>query len=131
MSLSTGIRRPTILVADDSPQNIELLSRVLGQDYRIKVATSGEKALQIAYSDEPPDLILLDIMMPGELDGLQVCRNIKADPVLKTIKVVLLTARGQVADRQAGKDAGADGYLIKPFSPLELIETLEGMLATA
>jgi len=69
--------------------------------------------------------------MPGELDGLQVCRNIKADPVLKTIKVVLLTARGQVADRQAGKDAGADGYLIKPFSPLELIETLEGMLATA
>ena len=56
MSSTLGVRRPTVLVADDSPQNIELLSRVLGQEYRVKVATSGDKALKIAYSDEPPDL---------------------------------------------------------------------------
>jgi two-component system phosphate regulon response regulator PhoB len=79
-----------------------------------------------------PDLMLLDVMMPGELDGLQVCQRIKSDPELKAIKVVLLTARGQQKDREAGTQVGADEYLIKPFSPLQLIETLERMVgATA
>ena len=87
MSGVQELSRPTILVADDSPQNIELLSRVLGQEFRIKVATSGEKALKLVYSDEPPDLILLDIMMP-DLSGHEVCRRIKANPDRRQIPVI-------------------------------------------
>jgi len=69
--------------------------------------------------------------MPGELDGLQLCRQLRSDPVLRHAKVVLLTARGQDRDREAGQQAGADEYLVKPFSPLELIETIERLLKTA
>ena len=116
MSLSTGIRRPTILVADDSPQNIELLSRVLGQDYRIKVATSGEKALQIAYSDEPPDLILLDIMMP-DLSGHEVCRRIKSNPDRRRIPIIFVTAMSTIEDESLGLAIGAVDYITKPISP--------------
>ena len=77
-----------------------------------------------------PDLVLLDVMMPGELDGLQVCQRIKSDPRLAHIKVVLLTARGQARDREAGQQS-ADDYLVKPFSPLQLIETIERLVAVA
>lgn len=73
------IPKQCVLVVDDSPENIDLLSEVLHDEYRIRVATSGEKALKIVYSDEPPDLILLDIMMPG-LSGLEICRRLKANP---------------------------------------------------
>jgi len=116
MSASAGLRRPTILVADDSPQNIELLTRVLGQDYRIKVATSGEKALQLAYSDEPPDLILLDIMMP-DLSGHEVCRRIKANPDRRRIPVIFVTAMSTVDDESLGLSLGAVDYITKPISP--------------
>jgi len=116
MSASAGLRRPTILVADDSPQNIELLTRVLGQDYRIKVATSGEKALQLAYSDEPPDLILLDIMMP-DLSGHEVCRRIKANPDRHRIHVIFVTAMSTVDDESLGLSLGAVDYITKPISP--------------
>ena len=75
-----------------------------------------------------PDLMLLDVMMPGELDGLQVCQRIKRDEATRHIRVVLLTARGQARDRETGRDAGADEYLVKPFSPLQLIETIERLL---
>ena len=75
--MSPLIPKQCILVVDDSPDNIDLLSEVLRDDYRIRVATSGEKALKIVYSDEPPDLVLLDIMMPG-LSGLEICRRLKA-----------------------------------------------------
>ena len=67
--------------------------------------------------------------MPGELDGLQVCKRIKSDPALKDIRIILLTARGQSRDLDAGREAGADEYLVKPFSPLQLIETIERLLA--
>ncbi|MBI5925148.1 MAG: response regulator [Aquabacterium sp.] len=116
MSVSSGLRRPTILVADDSPQNIELLSKVLGQDYRIKVATSGEKALAIAYSDEPPDLILLDIMMP-DLSGHEVCRRIKANPDRRRIPIIFVTAMSTVEDESLGLSLGAVDYITKPISP--------------
>ena len=88
MSAALGPRRPTILVADDSPQNIELLSHILSSEYRIKVATSGEKALKIVYSDEPPDLILLDIMMP-DISGHEVCQRIKSNPDRRRIPIIL------------------------------------------
>jgi CheY-like chemotaxis protein len=75
--------------------------------------------------------MLLDVMMPGEMDGLQVCQAIKSDVSLKSIKVVLLTARGQARDREAGQTAGADEYLVKPFSPLQLIDVIEQLLSVA
>ncbi len=116
MSRIQEIHRPTILVADDAPQNIELLSRVLGQDYRIKVATSGDKALKIIYSDEPPDLILLDIMMP-DLSGHEVCRRIKANPDRRRIPVIFVTAMSTVEDESLGLAVGAVDYITKPISP--------------
>jgi two-component system phosphate regulon response regulator PhoB len=100
------------------------------EDYEIHEAADGAFGLRLA-SAVGPDLMLLDVMMPGELDGLQVCQRIKADPRLKHIKVVLLTARGQARDREAGQQAGADDYLVKPFSPLQLIETIDRLVATA
>ncbi|HET8869024.1 MAG TPA: response regulator [Aquabacterium sp.] len=120
-----------VLITEDQADIRKLIHMTLEfEDYEIREAPDGTEGLRVAREFHP-DLMLLDVMMPGELDGLQVCRHIKSDPALKHIRVVLLTARGQVADRQAGKDAGADCYLVKPFSPLELIETLEGLLATA
>jgi putative two-component system response regulator len=116
MSGVQELSRPTILVADDSPQNIELLSRVLGQEYRIKVATSGEKALKLVYSDEPPDLILLDIMMP-DLSGHEVCRRIKANPDRRQIPVIFVTAMCTVEDESLGLALGAVDYITKPISP--------------
>jgi len=116
MSSLQELNRPTVLVADDSPQNIELLSRVLGQAYRIKVATSGEKALKIVYSDEPPDLILLDIMMP-DLSGHEVCRRIKANPDRRRIPVIFVTAMVTVEDESLGLALGAVDYITKPVSP--------------
>ena len=116
MSPLPALRRPTILVADDSPQNIELLSRVLGQDYRIKVATSGDKALKIVYSDEPPDLVLLDIMMP-DLSGHEVCRRIKANPDRRRIPIIFVTAMSPIEDEALGLSLGAVDYITKPISP--------------
>jgi len=74
---------------------------------------------------------LLDVMMPGEMDGLQVCQALKSNPAMVSVKIVLLTARGQARDREAGGRAGADQYLVKPFSPLQLIDTIERLLAQA
>lgn len=116
MSSMLGPHRPTVLVADDSPQNIELLSRVLGQDHRVKVATSGEKALKIVYSDEPPDLVLLDIMMP-DLSGHEVCRRIKANPDRRRIPIIFVTAMTTIDDEALGLSLGAVDYITKPISP--------------
>jgi putative two-component system response regulator len=105
-----------ILVVDDSPENIDLLSEVLRDEYRIRVATSGEKALKIVYSDEPPDLILLDIMMPG-LSGLEICRRLKANPDRRRIPIIFVTAMSSVEDEQRGLATGAVDYITKPISP--------------
>jgi CheY-like chemotaxis protein len=78
-----------------------------------------------------PDVILMDVMMPGEFDGLEACRRIKADPLLKNTKLVVVSAKGLASDVDAGKAAGADEYLFKPFSPLELIETIERLTGAA
>lgn len=107
---------PTILVVDDSPDNLAIMSAMLKNDYRIKVANSGEKALRIARSDQPPDLILLDVMMPG-MDGYQVCRHLKQDNLTSSIPVIFLTARTDVEDEQQGLELGAVDYISKPASP--------------
>jgi two-component system phosphate regulon response regulator PhoB len=120
-----------ILIVEDQPDIRKLIRMTLEfEDYEIHEAADGAFGLRMA-SAVGPDLVLLDVMMPGELDGLQVCQRIKSDPKLAGLKVVLLTARGQARDREAGQLAGADDYLVKPFSPLQLIESIERLVATA
>jgi CheY-like chemotaxis protein len=120
-----------VLIVEDQPDIRKLIHMTLEfEAYDIHEAGDGLQGLQMA-SALKPDLMLLDIMMPGELDGLQVCQRIKADAELAGIKIVLLTARGQARDREAGSQAGADDYLVKPFSPLQLIETIERLTAAA
>ena len=108
--------KPTILVVDDTPDNLALMSSLLKDSYRVKLANHGEKALRIAASDSPPDLILLDIMMP-DLDGYQVCERLKADPATRDIPVIFLTARTEVEDERHGLELGAVDYITKPISP--------------
>jgi putative two-component system response regulator len=108
--------QPLVLVVDDTPENLELMSELLLDSYRVKVASSGLKALRIAVGNPQPDLILLDIMMP-EMDGYEVCRLLKADPATADIPVVFLTAKSEVADEQQGFDLGAVDYITKPISP--------------
>ena len=109
-------RKQTVLVVDDTPENITLMSSLLKGLYRTKVAINGEKALQIAFSDDPPDLILLDIMMPV-MDGYEVCRSLKGDRRTVDIPVIFLTAKSQVEDEEKGFELGAVDYIAKPISP--------------
>lgn len=106
----------TLLVVDDTLSNITLLCSILEPFYRVKVATNGEKALQIVTGEEPPDLILLDIVMPG-LDGYEVCRRIKANPARHSIPILFVTALEQQEDEEMGLALGAEDYITKPFSP--------------
>jgi serine phosphatase RsbU (regulator of sigma subunit) len=105
-----------ILVVDDTPLNISVITGALKDTYRTKVATSGAKALAIAAGSEKPDLILLDVMMP-EMDGYEVCRRLKADPATREIPVIFLTAQTEAEDETRGFQAGAVDYVHKPFSP--------------
>ncbi len=107
---------PTILVVDDTPDNIMLLSGLLKDKYHIKVANSGARALQVALADPGPDLILLDVTMPG-MDGYETCRQLKANPLCADVPVIFLTARSQAEDEAMGLSLGAVDYLAKPISP--------------
>ncbi len=114
-----------LLIVDDQEDLRKMLRLALGYGkYNLYEAGDGETALAVARA-EKPNVILLDVMMPGSLDGIAVCRAIKADPELAGCFVVLLTARGQTADYAAGDDAGADAYMVKPFSPSKLVEVVE------
>ena len=108
-------RRQTVLIADDVPENIELLAAILDESYDIKVASNGEKAIKIVYSEDPPDLILLDVMMPG-LSGHEVCRRLKANPDRRNIPIIFVTAMSTVEDEWLGLEIGAVDYITKPFS---------------
>ena len=105
-----------ILIVDDTPLNIGVISGALKDSYKTKVATNGEKALALASAEEKPDLILLDIMMPG-MDGYEVCSRLKADPVTSEIPVIFLTGQTSVEDETRGFEVGAVDYVHKPFSP--------------
>jgi putative two-component system response regulator len=107
-------KRHTILVVDDSPDIITLMSRLLKDNYRTQIATSGEKALKLASSDEP-DLILLDVVMPG-MDGYEVCRRLKEDPKTMKIPIIFLTAKSDTEDEKKGFELGAVDYITKPVS---------------
>lgn len=108
--------KQTILIVDDTPANLDVLAGILKQDYKLKVATNGAKALQLSQITPPPDLILLDIMMPG-MDGYTVCRHLKDDPRTARIPVVFVTAKGEVEDETHGFELGAVDYITKPVSP--------------
>jgi sigma-B regulation protein RsbU (phosphoserine phosphatase) len=105
----------TILIVDDTPINIGVISGALKDSFATKVATSGEKALVIASAKDKPDLILLDIMMP-EMDGYEVCRRLKADPGTRDIPVIFLTSQTEAEDETKGFEVGAVDYIHKPFS---------------
>lgn len=120
-----------ILIVEDQPDICKLIRMTLEfGDFEIHEANDGESGLNMARAIKPT-VMLLDVMMPGLLDGYQVCSRIKQDPDLKKIQVVMLTARGQATDLAAGEAAGADAYLVKPFSPLELIDRVEAMAGSA
>ena len=106
----------TILIVDDMPANIKILGQLLRSQYDIRIATGGERALAIVASENPPDLVLLDIMMP-DMDGYEVCRQLKKDPRSKDIPVIFITAKGEVEDETKGLEIGAVDYIVKPFSP--------------
>ena len=120
--------RNTILVVDDTPDNLALMSSLLKDAYKVKVANDGEKALRIAASDSPPDLILLDIMMP-DMDGYEVCRRLKRDPKTMNIPVIFLTARSEMADEKKGLELGAVDYITKPVSPPIVMARVKSHLA--
>jgi putative two-component system response regulator len=109
-------QKPTVLIVDDTAENITLINGLLKDTYRTRVANNGERALALAATKPPPDLVLLDIMMPG-MDGYEVCRRLKADPALKHIPVIFLTAKVEIEDEQKGFDVGAVDYITKPISP--------------
>lgn len=118
-----------ILIVDDHADIRKLIRMTLEfENYDIYEAETGEAALLIAHAIQP-ELVLLDVMMPGGMDGLEVCRRLKADPLMGDIHVMLLSARGQAHDREAGLQAGAEAYLVKPFSPLQLIDSIAAQWA--
>ena len=111
--------RPTILIVDDTPDNIMLLSNLLKDKYNTKVANNGGTALQILATGAKVDLILLDVMMP-DIDGYETCRRIKNDPRTSEIPVIFLTAKAQPEDEALGRKLGAVDYLSKPVNPVTL-----------
>lgn len=114
--MNEPIKKQRVLIVDDEPGNINILSELLMTEYQIRVAKNGEKALQIIMSEDRPDLILLDVMMPG-MDGYEVCRRIKGNPATKDISVIFLTSKSKVKDEEKGFNLGAVDYITKPISP--------------
>lgn len=119
-----------ILIVEDHADIRKLIRMTLEfENFEIHEAASADEGLEMVLQLKP-DLLLLDVMMPGQLDGIDLCRMAKSDASLGRPQVVLLTARGQAKDVEAGMNAGADAYLLKPFSPLKLIETIDGLDAS-
>ncbi len=109
-------KQKTILIVDDISENIDLLAGILNRDYKVKAALNGRKAIKIAGSKKPPDLILLDIMMP-DIDGYEVCRRLKDNAGTRDIPVLFVTAANEIEDEAKGLTLGAVDYIIKPISP--------------
>ncbi len=110
------IDRSVILVVDDTPENLQLMSTLLCEDYKVQVAGSGEKALKLMAGGVLPDLVLLDILMPG-IDGYEVCRRMRADARMRHVPVIFVTAKTDSEDEEQGFNLGAVDYITKPISP--------------
>src|SRR6267378_6612769 len=116
-----------VLLADDDPGLRRLIGTTLGTDhFDLLQAVDGEEALRIAQQQHP-ELVLLDVNMP-KMDGFEVCRFLKTDPETSGIKIVMITARATDVDRARGREAGADDYFIKPFSPIQLLNKVYALL---
>jgi serine phosphatase RsbU (regulator of sigma subunit) len=109
-------QQKTILLVDDAPSNIQVANSILKDIYKIRIATNGTKALELANAAPPPDLILLDIVMPG-MDGYEVCTRLKQDALTRDIPVIFLTGQTEIEDETKGFEVGAVDYIHKPFSP--------------
>jgi len=128
MSGLEPVNKQSILVVDDSPGNITVLSGLLRKDYKVKAATNGRDAIAIARSEPHPDLILLDVMMP-DIDGYEVCRILKSDPATKNIPVIFVTAMSEIQDEQKGLALGAVDYITKPISAPIVLSRIRTHLA--
>lgn len=116
-----------VLVVDDQPELRKLITMTLQMgDYEVEEAEDATQGYEKVKSFHP-DILLLDVMMPGEMDGYQLCEKLKSDQI--DVSVVLLTARGQASDLEEGQRVGADRYLVKPFSPLQLVQTVRELTA--
>jgi DNA-binding response OmpR family regulator len=112
------------LVVEDQPDIRKLIRMTLEfEDFEIHEVGDAPAAVTFARA-MLPDLVLLDVMMPGEFDGLEACRRLRADPHFARTRIILLSARGQSSDIEAGFGAGADAYVLKPFSPIKLLDTI-------
>jgi putative two-component system response regulator len=120
--------KQSVLIVDDTPENLALMNELLKDEYRTRVSNNGEHALKVAATYPLPDLILLDIVMPG-IDGYEVCRRLKADPVTAGIPVIFLTVRSDIEDEQRGFAAGCVDYITKPVSPPILMARVKTHLA--
>lgn len=119
--------KKTILVVDDTPDNLSLMGGLLKDKYRVKFANSGEKALAAVQRGSPPDLILLDIMMP-RMSGHEVCQRLKSDPATTNIPIIFLTAMAEPEDEKTGLDMGAADYITKPISPAIVLARVKTQL---
>ena len=120
--------KPTVLVIDDAPENLALMSGLLKDRYKVKVANHGEMGLKVAWASPPPDLILLDIMMP-DLDGYEVCRRLKSNAASRAIPVLFLSAKTDLQDEEKGLLLGAADYISKPISPSLMLARVATQIA--
>jgi DNA-binding response OmpR family regulator len=125
--MTLGAPKPVVLVVDDEPIVVEVVGRYLRRDgFAVTTASNGPDGLAAALDTEhPPHIIVLDVMLPG-MDGLEVCRRLRQAHV--TVPIILLTARGEEAERVGGLGIGADDYVVKPFSPAELVARVKAQL---
>ena len=126
--LDNRTAKTTVLVVDDSPDNLRLMNGILRNIYTARIANSGEQALKAVLQEPKPNIILLDITMPG-MDGYEVCRRLKADIATGDIPVIFLTAKNQVEDEQMGFDVGCVDYISKPISTPIVLARLKTHLA--
>ena len=110
------IQKKTILIVDDKSDNIAVLAAILKENYRLKVASNGKRALELMSTESKPDLVLLDIIMP-EMDGYEVCKQLKSNPLTKDIPIIFTTALGDPKDEEKGLQLGAEDFIGKPYSP--------------
>ncbi|GBG00796.1 two-component system response regulator [Azospira sp. I13] len=120
----------SVLVVDDTPENIDILKGILSPYFTVKVASNGRMALKAVAKGTPPDLILLDVMMP-DMDGYEVCRLLKADPQTRQVPVIFVTAKSSVEDETHGFSLGAADYIVKPVSPPVVLARVRTHLALA
>ena len=127
MNTDVLAKQATILVVDDTPDNLKLMSGLFKNIYKVKIANNGKKALEIAASETPPDLILLDIMMP-EMDGYEVCERLKRDPATRDIPIIFLTGKEGTQDEEKGLKLGAEDYITKQTNSSVVLARVKNQL---